>query len=142
MEELRSIRRRGSERHAYTEQIRGLFREEIPNLILYADSLDVGAVHLVHYISWENTLSMFSGRENPVLRMYNYEQSNDPGEGKIRPKEWESVLRNAKWVERILEDEPRRAGDLEYAGNTYWMLLFVRRKGRRRRSDLLADVRK
>ena len=119
MGELRAISQRGSEKHAYTEKIRGLFLEEIPNLILYADSLDMGADHLVHYTSWENALSMFSGSETPVLRMYNYEQSNDPGEGKIRPKEWEIVVRNAKWVERILEDDPRRAGDLEYAGNTY-----------------------
>lgn len=119
MEELRSIGQRGSERHAYTETIRGLLLEEIPNLMLYGDSLKPGADHLVHYTSWENALNMFRECKTPVLRMYNYEQSNDPDEGKIRPREWQQVIHNAKSIEKILRDDVGWARELEYGGNTY-----------------------
>jgi len=119
MEELRRIGRRGFERPAYTQNIHGLLLKEIPNLILYEDLARPDADRLVHYTSWENALNMFSGNENPVLRMYNYEQSNDPDEGKIRPGEWKDVLRNAEWADKILENDARWMPDLEYGGNTY-----------------------
>ena len=105
MEELRRIGRRGFERPAYTQNIHGLLLKEIPNLILYEDLARPDADRLVHYTSWENALNMFSGNENPVLRMYNYEQSNDPDEGKIRPREWKDVLQNAEWADKILEND-------------------------------------
>ena len=58
----------------------------IPKLVLYDDSLKP-EINMVHYTTWKHARDMFnpSPESSPILRMYNYEQSNDPDEGKIKP---------------------------------------------------------
>ena len=95
-----------------------LFNSLIPNLILYDDYLQPQH-SLVHYTKWEHALSMFSSdKERPVLRMYNLEHSNDPEEGKIKPKEWEKIERDAKWINRALKSD-LNWNNLETGGSTY-----------------------
>ena len=115
--ELRHIRERGAVDADYFMTIRGLF-EKIPELVLYDDS--PSGISLVHYTTWKNALDMFcADHENPVLRMYNYEQSNDPDEGQIRPPEWEEVEREANWLEEFMKDDSRWAEDMKFGGSTY-----------------------
>lgn len=110
--ELHDIRERGA------ENVDG-FVDKIPKLVLYDDSLDTG-ISLVHYTTWKNALDMFSAdHKDPVLRMYNYEQSNDPDEGQIRPPEWEEVEQEANWLDEFLKDDIRWAEDMKFRGSTY-----------------------
>ena len=116
--ELRHIRERGAVDASYFMTIRSLF-EKIPELLLYDDFLDTG-INLVHYTTWKNALDMLNpDHEDPVLRMYNYEQSNDPDEGQIRPPEWEEVEREANWLDEFLKDDSRWAEDMKFGGSTY-----------------------
>lgn len=101
MAELRQIIERGSKNDDYFLSIPGLF-ERIPELVLYDDSSKQG-VCLVHYTTWKNASDMFNvSRESPVLRMYNYEQSNDPEEGRIKPPEWKKVEEDAACLNKFL----------------------------------------
>ena len=110
--ELHNIRERGAENADD-------FVDKIPKLVLYDDSLDTG-IRLVHYTTWKNALDMFSANhKNPVLRMYNYEQSNDPDEGQIRPPEWEEVEQEANWLNEFLKGDIRWAEDMKFRGSTY-----------------------
>ena len=89
-------------------------------LILYDDELNSN-IKLVHYTTWENALNMFkqndkdsAPRKDPVLRMYSYEQSNDPDEGKIIPPEWEEVEQDASWIKEYLGKDRYWGEELEY----------------------------
>lgn len=117
IEELRRIGERGSEYDNYFLTVRGLF-ERIPELVLYDDSLEPG-VSLAHYTTWQNALSMFRKKQkNPVLRMYNYEQSNDPNEGKIMPPEWREIIQEGiDWAGEFLGDDWKK--EMEFGGSTY-----------------------
>ncbi len=116
---LRHIRQNGAVDVRYSMKIRGLFAEKIPELLLYDDFPDAG-INLVHYTTWKNALDMLSeDHENPVLRMYNYEQSNDPNEGQIRPPEWEKVEQEANWLDEFLKGDSRWAEELKFGGSTY-----------------------
>lgn len=83
-------------------------------LILYEDELD-NEVNMVHYTTWKNALHMFES--SPNLRMYSYEQSNDPVEGKIIPPEWQEVEETANWLEHFLE--PWQIEEMKLGGTTY-----------------------
>ena len=103
LSELCKVSRRGPERSVYYRRLPDLL-ERNSKLVLYDDSLEQG-VNLVHYTTWENALKMFDeNQEIPVLRMYNYEQANDPEEGKIKPPEWKSIEMSARsdWIDDIL----------------------------------------
>ena len=80
--------------------------DELSRLPLYNDLevLSKEEIDLVHYTSWNNALSIFGKIQNedqvgdqagsqhpPILRMYNYEQSNDPYEGTIKPPKWKKI---------------------------------------------------
>ena len=105
--ELRHVRERGSEDPDNFLQIRGLI-DKIPELVLYDESPEQGT-ELVHYTSWKNALEMFDpGEASPVIRMYNYEQTNDPEEGQVRPPEWEELEKEARkeiWLEEFLDND-------------------------------------
>lgn len=125
--QLREISERGPDRPNFYETIPDLFYHILPKLVLYDKDLPEQGVDLVHYTTWENALDMFNEgpdlpvkeRPNPpVLRMYNYEHSNDPDEGKIKPQEWADIEKNAKWIDDILKSDPRWV-DLESGGSTY-----------------------
>ena len=118
-EELRRISERGSKNNSHFMAIRGLF-DRIPNLVLYDDSRGEG-ISLVHYTAWNSALDMFDAEQNPpVLRMYNYEQSNDPDEGQIRPPEWEEIEKSANWLDEFLKaDDSRWTEDMKFGGSTY-----------------------
>lgn len=83
-------------------------------LILYEDELD-NEVNMVHYTTWKNALYMFES--SPNLRMYSYEQSNDPVEGKIVPPEWREIEENANWLEQFLE--PWQIEEMKSGGTSY-----------------------
>lgn len=102
---LRDIRERGAERPAYYQEVHGLLDRLLSDLVLY-DDLPSGEITLAHYTSWGSILEMLKeSSKMPVLRMYNYEQVNDPKEGKIKPLAWETVEKEAResWVDGFLE---------------------------------------
>ena len=104
-------------------------------LILYDDQ-PPSEINLVHYTTWKHALHMFN--YSPNLRMYNYEQSNDPKEGKIVPPEWKKVKKkNKRWLKKYLElwqIEEMKLGGITYGCSfssgsdgveddlTYWRL--------------------
>lgn len=53
--------------------------------------------HLAHYTSWENAIAIVN-QDKPVMRMYSYEQANDPLEGCVQPLEWTKVRDDATWL--------------------------------------------
>lgn len=114
-EKLRAAVERGFANPHYLLTTRGLF-DEIPKLVLYDDS--PAGVSLVHYTTWKNALNMFKV-ESPVLRMYNYEQSNDPDEGQIIPPEWKQVIDEANWLDKYLGDGNPWKRDIKFGGSTY-----------------------
>ena len=116
-EKLRAAVERGSANPHYLLTVRVLF-DEIPKLALYDDSS--AGISLVHYTTWKNALNMFDQEvEFPVLRMYNYEQSNDPDEGQIIPPEWKQVIDEANWLDKYLRDGSLWKRDLKIGGSTY-----------------------
>ena len=59
-------------------------------------------------------------REPLVLRMYNYEQSNDPEEGRIKPTEWEKIEEDvACLAKQFLELDDRKTEEISLEGSTY-----------------------
>ena len=121
--ELRHIRERGSVDAAYFLTIRGLF-DRFSKLVLDGDLPEKG-VSLVHYTAWKNALGMFNmNQEKPVLRMYNYEHSNDPNEGGIQPPEWKNIEKKESWVDEFLENDGRWAEDMRFGGSTYGSSFF------------------
>lgn len=118
MTELRQISERGSKEPDHFLTITNLF-DRIPELVLYDDAPEP-KTNLVHYTTWKNVQNMFSmDRGSPMLRMYNYEQSNDPHEGQIRLPEWEEVLRDANWLDEFLKRSSRWTEDMKFGGTTY-----------------------
>ena len=118
MTELRQVGERGSEDPEHFRKIEDLF-DRIPELVLYDDTPEPGA-SLVHYTAWKNARDMFDAVEkSPVLRMYNYEQCNDPDEGQIRPPEWKEIEENANWFDDFLKDDNRWTEDMKFGGSTY-----------------------
>ena len=136
--ELNRIRKRGSEAPYYYQAIRGLF-DQIPKLVLHNDSPGT-EVNLVHYTTWSNALNMFKENQNedqmesreddrkdsqekkqnpPILRMYNYEQSNDPDEGRIKPPEWKKIEKEAGYFDKFMEDDGRWIKDMTLGWGTY-----------------------
>lgn len=117
--QLRHVSEHGSKDPDYFLTIRGLF-DRIPELILYDDA-PKPKVNLVHYTTWNSALGMFDAEQNsPVLRMYNYEQSNDPNEGQIKLSEWEEIEGNANWLDEFLKaDDSRWTDDMKFGGSTY-----------------------
>ena len=108
----------GSEKPEYFQKVHGLF-DERQKLVLYDDSRKF-EVNLVHYTTWKNALNMFNPNVDiPVMRMYNYEQSNDPDEGQIIPPEWKQVIDEANWLDKYLGDGSLWKRDLKIGGSTY-----------------------
>ncbi len=118
MAELRQVVERGSKEPDYFLTIRRLF-DQIPKLVLYDDSLKTG-FSLVHYTAWKNARDMFNvDREPPILRMYNYEQANDPEEGRVKPPEWRKVEEDAACLAKFLEQDSRWTEETTFVGSTY-----------------------
>ena len=122
--ELRQISREGPERPIYYQRLPDLLGKS-SELILY-DDIPESTVDLVHYTTWDNVLEMFKEKdkkkqEAPIIRMYNYEQSNDPEEGQIKLPEWEKIEKEARstWIDDILKNGSRRKGDMALELNTY-----------------------
>lgn len=101
--ELQRVCERSSEKPEYYEAVRTVFNQ-IQQLALYDDCPSEAKVDLVHYTTWSNALNMFKSIRDsdrleirtessslPMLRMYNYEQSNDPDEGRIKPPALEKI---------------------------------------------------
>ena len=117
--ELRHISERGSEDPENFRKIRGLI-DRMPELVLFDDSPEQG-VGLVHYTAWKSAMDMFElNQKSPVIRMYNYEQANDPEEGQIRPPEWKALEEEARknWLDEFLKGNDRWGKEMEF-GSTY-----------------------
>ena len=117
--ELHHVRKRGLEDPRNFLRIRGLI-DRMPKLVLHDDSPEQG-IGLVHYTAWKNAMDMFDPNQNsPVIRMYNYEQANDPEEGKIRPPEWKALEEEARksWLDEFLMKDDRSREEMEF-GSTY-----------------------
>lgn len=102
--QLHVISERGPDRPIYYQRIHDLLGRN-SKLILYDDSLNQ-QVNLVHYTTWDRALQILKkGQKIPIIRMYNYEQSNDPEEGQIKPPEWKKIEDNARsqWINRVLK---------------------------------------
>ncbi len=120
---LRKVGKHTSQNSNYKTALDEL-SESARRLTLYNDERDSN-VGLVHYTTWENILNIFKQSESdknkssvlrPVLRMYNYEQSNDPDEGQIIPPEWKEVERNAGWIKEYLSKDEHWKEELKYEG--------------------------
>lgn len=120
------IREVGSRNPSYYRTIVGLF-ERIPEPVLYEDRPEPKD-NLVHYTIWKSALEMFKegqksaeNQKSPVLRMYNYEHSNDPDEGKIKPPEWKKVEEDARasWIDDVLENRNNWVEDMIHGWSTY-----------------------
>ena len=117
--ELRHVRERGSEDPVNFRNIRGLI-DKLSELVLYDDSPEQ-RIGLVHYTAWKSAMNMFDpNQQSPVIRMYNYEQANDPEEGKIRPPEWRALEEQARenWLDEFLKKDDRWREEIEF-GSTY-----------------------
>ena len=57
--------------------------------------------------------------DTPILRMYNYEHSNDPDEGQIIPPEWKEVIYEANWLDKYLKDGNLWKREMKFGGSTY-----------------------
>ena len=117
---LRQISEDGPSRPIYYQMIPDLLGKS-SELVFY-DDLPESTVNLVHYTTWNNVLEMLKeNQETPIMRMYNYEQSNDPEEGQIKPPEWEAIEKEARstWIDSILKNGDRRRGDMTLELNTY-----------------------
>ena len=117
--ELLHVSERGSEIHKDSRRIRGL-NDKVSKLVLYDDLLGQRD-GLVHYTAWKSAMNMFDpDQESPVIRMYNYEQANDPEEGQIRPPEWKALEKEERknWLDGFLTDDDCCREDMEF-GSAY-----------------------
>lgn len=124
--ELVHISELGSGKPSYYRMILSLL-ERIPEPILY-DDRPKQKDNLVHYTTWKRALEMLKedqksneNKKSPVLRMYNYERSNDPNEGKIKPPEWEDVEKDARasWIDDVLKSRSYWVEDMIHGWSTY-----------------------
>lgn len=126
--ELQRVYDRGFEKPEYYRAVRTVF-DQIQQLALYDDCPIESKIDLVHYTTWSNALNMFKRTQStdrvddwiensclPILRMYNYEQSNDPDEGRIKPpalkkiekkvmgfvKSLDSSKYDSVWIEKMI----------------------------------------
>lgn len=82
---------------AFAEALAG----PLAKIVFYDDVLESGE-SLVHYTSWEHTLKILKEWDGPTLRMYNYEGSNDPQEGKVQRRSWKRLRKRAAWLDKYL----------------------------------------
>ena len=90
--ELRLICERGLDRPNFFKIVPDILYK-YSGLTLYDDQPK--HKNWVHYTAWKHAFEIFN--KSPCLRMYNYEHSNDPEEGKIVPRKWKK-LRRARGV--------------------------------------------
>lgn len=76
---------------------------QLGDFVFYNDVLP-SEQHLVHYTSWEKALEILEDDDGPTLRMYNYEQANDPQEGKLWRDAWADVKESASWLDAYLPE--------------------------------------
>ena len=72
--------------------------------IVFYDDPSTPKQSLVHYTSWKRTLAILEARDEPSLRMYNYEHANDPQEGKLWRFVFHELKDKAKWLDKYLPE--------------------------------------
>ena len=98
---------------AYADTLSGY----LGKVVLYDDQLPQ-LQHLVHYTSWERALAILQDPDGPTLRMYNYERTNDPQEGKLWRKTWKGL--NTAWLNDYLPEHEKTLLELgQNTGSTY-----------------------
>ena len=107
MDHLMEVNKRGSDNprlfRGYLESIPSLFRD----LLLFEDNLGTKG-GIAHYTSWEKAVEIMEGGTETAVRMYNYEATNDPQEGKVYRQEWSEIEEQASWLDEAIG---KREGD-------------------------------
>ena len=94
-------------------------RGQLDDFILYDDHLPPQQ-QLVHYTSWTKALEILEDPNGPTLRMYNYEQTNDPQEGQLWRGAWRNIEEGAAWLDDYLpEYESTLLSSGRSTGSTY-----------------------
>ena len=93
--------------------------DQLETFVFYDDHLP-HMQHLVHYTSWERALAILRHPDGPVLRMYNYERSNDPQEGKLWRRAWGELDKEAAWLDDYLPEHEKTLRESgQSTGSTY-----------------------
>ena len=72
----------------------------VKELVFYDDHLATSE-YLVHYTSWERALAILK-ESDPMIRSYNYEQTNDPQEGRLWRAGWGKLATRAADMDNLL----------------------------------------
>ena len=72
----------------------------VKELVFYDDRLATNE-YLVHYTSWEKALAILNGSD-PTIRSYNYEQTNDPQEGRLWRAAWDELATRTAHMDNLL----------------------------------------
>ena len=72
----------------------------VKELVFYDDRLTTSE-YLVHYTSWEKALAILK-ESDPTIRSYNYEQTNDPQEGRLWRAAWDELATRAAHMDNLL----------------------------------------
>lgn len=97
--------------------------ERLPALVrglaLYDDRPEESSGGFVHYTSWENMLKILAVDEDngPRFRMYNYEMTNDPEEGNLKPPKWIQFEKSAREFFCDYMDESSQNDTMENEGH-------------------------
>ena len=86
---------------------------------IFYDDIPRDKQEFVHYTSWERALAILE-EDGPVLRMYNYERSNDPQEGSLWRRTFERLKDETAWLDEYLPEHEKtlkRTG--RSAGSTF-----------------------
>ena len=86
------------------------FSAKLHKLIFY-DDVPHDDQEFVHYTSWERALAILGGSDGPVLRMYNYERSNDPQEGSLWRRTFERLKNETAWLDEYLPEHEKTLRD-------------------------------
>lgn len=80
------------------------FSECVRRFKFYDDDELKSKQSLAHYTTWERALAILEVKSDPVLRMYNYEGSNDPQEGMFRRNSWKGIEEASQWLDEFLPE--------------------------------------
>ena len=96
------------------------FSECVRRFKFYDDDELRSKQSLAHYTTWERALAILEVESGPVLRMYNYEGSNDPQEGMFWRSSWKGLEETSQWLDSFLpEHEEVLVGKGESTGRIY-----------------------
>lgn len=91
---------------------------QLGRVVFYDDAL-ADEQELVHYTSWKRALAILRD-DRPVLRMYNYELSNDPQEGVLWRRAFDRLNDETMWLHDYLPEYEKTLLDFDRnTGSTF-----------------------